>query len=82
MKLLQCLLLHCMSFLITSQQLETPFFLQTVQLTWRSIDLHRVSSYSTTLRGTTQGRGNYSMQLGCYSEVPKSEQEKIAGKKK
>ena len=36
--------------------------------------------YATTLRSTTQGRGNYSMEFAAYEEVPKSIQEELAKK--
>lgn len=34
------------------------------------IPLSEMFGYATTLRSATQGRGNYSMQLNCYTEVP------------
>ena len=46
------------------------------------VPLSEMFGYATTLRGATQGRGNYTMQLDCYREVPRSELEKITGKKK
>jgi len=33
--------------------------------------------YATQLRSMTQGRANYAMEFGYYSEVPKSISEKI-----
>ncbi len=45
------------------------------------VPLSEMFGYSTVLRSSTQGRGNYTMQLKNYNEVPKSEYEKITGKK-
>ena len=45
------------------------------------VPLSEMFGYATNLRSATQGRGSYSMQLGCYTEVPKSEFERIVGKK-
>ena len=45
------------------------------------VPLSEMFGYATNLRSATQGRGAYSMQLGCYTEVPKSEFERIVGKK-
>lgn len=36
------------------------------------IPLSEMFGYATTLRSATQGRGNYSMILNCYNEVPAS----------
>lgn len=45
------------------------------------VPLSEMFGYATVLRSATQGRGNYSMQLQCYNEVPRSEFERITGKK-
>ena len=45
------------------------------------VPLSEMFGYATNLRSATQGRGGYSMQLGCYTEVPRSEFERIVGKK-
>ena len=45
------------------------------------VPLGEMFGYATSLRSSTQGRGNYSMQLNCYNEVPKSELERIIGRK-
>ena len=46
------------------------------------VPLSDMFGYATELRSSTQGRGTYAMQPRCYMEVPKSELEKIVGKKK
>ena len=45
------------------------------------VPLSEMFGYATVLRSATQGRGNYTMQLSCYTEVPRSEFERITGKK-
>ena len=45
------------------------------------VPLSEMFGYATVLRSATQGRGNYTMQLSCYTEVPRSEYERITGKK-
>ena len=42
-----------------------------------TIPLSEMFGYANVLRGTTQGRGNYSMQLDCYTEVPQSEKKRL-----
>ncbi|MCF0115467.1 MAG: elongation factor G, partial [Erysipelotrichaceae bacterium] len=44
------------------------------------VPLSEMFGYATDLRSFTQGRGNYVMQMGHYSEVPKSIAEGIAKK--
>ena len=44
------------------------------------VPLSEMFGYSTDLRSFTQGRGNYTMQMDHYSEVPKSIMENIAKK--
>jgi len=44
------------------------------------IPLSEMFGYSTDLRSFTQGRGNYTMSMDHYSEVPKSIAEEIAKK--
>jgi elongation factor G len=43
--------------------------------------LSEMSGYSTTLRSLTQGRGNYSMELASYEEVPEYITEELIKKK-
>ncbi len=43
------------------------------------VPLSELFGYATDLRSKTQGRGNYSMFMDHYSEVPKSVSEKIIG---
>ena len=45
------------------------------------VPLAEMFGYSTELRSSTQGRGNYSMFFEKYEQVPKSVQEKILSKK-
>ena len=45
------------------------------------VPLSEMFGYATSLRSSTQGRGNFSMQTSHFEEVPKSIQEKVlAGK--
>jgi elongation factor G len=46
------------------------------------IPLSEMFGYATILRSATQGRGNYSMQLNCYTEVPQSEKKRLLEGKK
>ncbi|HKL73279.1 MAG TPA: elongation factor G [Clostridia bacterium] len=41
------------------------------------IPLSEMFGYATVLRSATQGRGNYGMQLNCYTEVPQSERKRL-----
>lgn len=41
--------------------------------------LSELFGYATALRGSTQGRGTFSMEFGSYCEVPKSVKEKLLG---
>ena len=41
------------------------------------IPLSEMFGYVTDLRSFTQGRGNYSMKMDHYAEVPKSIAEKV-----
>jgi elongation factor G len=41
------------------------------------IPLSEMFGYATVLRSATQGRGNYTMQLKCYTEVPQSERKRL-----
>ncbi|GLH70847.1 elongation factor G 2 [Geothrix rubra] len=46
------------------------------------VPLAEMFAYSTTLRGMTQGRGNYTMQFSHYEEAPKNVAEEIVAKVK
>ncbi len=46
------------------------------------VPLSEMFGYSTVLRSRTQGRGNYSMQIDHYEEVPKNIAEEIIKKSK
>ena len=46
------------------------------------IPLSEMFGYATTLRSATQGRGNYTMQLNCYTEVPQSVKKQLLEGKK
>ena len=50
-----------------------------VQVVDADVPLGEMFGYATELRGSTQGRGNFSMQFSHYAEVPKSVAEKIIG---
>ncbi|MEG1609087.1 MAG: elongation factor G, partial [Clostridia bacterium] len=45
------------------------------------IPLSEMFGYATTLRSSTQGRGNFSMQFDHYAEVPKTVADKIIGER-
>src|SRR5574344_248216 len=45
------------------------------------VPLSEMFGYSTDLRSSTQGRGNYSMFFDKYEQVPKSVQEKVIANK-
>jgi elongation factor G len=53
-----------------------------LQVVDAEVPLSEMFGYATYLRSATQGRGNHTMQFASYVEVPKSEFEKITGKKK
>lgn len=53
-----------------------------LQVVDSEVPLSEMFGYATYLRSATQGRGNHTMQFASYVEVPKSEFEKITGKKK
>ena len=44
------------------------------------VPLANMFGYSTDLRSLTQGRGNFSMEFGCYRRTPTSIQEEIIAK--
>ena len=46
------------------------------------VPLSEMFGYSTDLRSRTQGRGNYSMEVSYYDEVPKNIADKIVAKNK
>ena len=46
------------------------------------VPLSEMFGYSTDLRSSTQGRGNYSMFFEKYEQVPKSVMEKIIAERK
>ena len=46
------------------------------------VPLSEMFGYSTDLRSKTQGRGNYSMEVSYYDEVPKNIAEAIIAKNK
>ena len=48
-----------------------------VQAIAASVPLSEMFGYATSLRSSTQGRGQYTMQPSHYTEVPKNVQEKI-----
>jgi len=50
-----------------------------IQVVDADVPLGEMFGYATELRGSTQGRGNFTMQFSHYAEVPKSVAEKIIG---
>ena len=50
-----------------------------IQVVDADVPLGEMFGYATELRGSTQGRGNFTMQFSHYAEVPKSVSEKIIG---
>jgi elongation factor G len=46
------------------------------------VPLSEMFGYATDLRSKTQGRGNYSMEISHYEEVPKNISEAITAKSK
>ena len=46
------------------------------------VPLSEMFGYSTDLRSKTQGRGNYSMEVAFYDEVPKNISDAIVSKNK
>jgi elongation factor G len=46
------------------------------------VPLSEMFGYSTDLRSKTQGRGNYSMEVAYYDEVPKTIADAIVAKNK
>ena len=52
-----------------------------VQVVDAEVPLGEMFGYATDLRGSTQGRGNFTMQFSHYAEVPKSVAEKIIGER-
>ena len=53
-----------------------------VQVIRGFVPLSEMFGYSTDLRSRTQGRGNYSMEVSHYEEVPKNIAEKVVAKNK
>ncbi len=52
-----------------------------IQVVDADVPLGEMFGYATELRGSTQGRGNFTMQFSHYAEVPKSVSEKIIGER-
>ena len=52
-----------------------------IQVVDADVPLGEMFGYATELRGSTQGRGNFTMQFSHYAEVPKSVAEKIIGER-
>jgi elongation factor G len=53
-----------------------------VKVVTAQVPLAEMFAYSTSLRGMTQGRGNYSMQFSHYAEAPRNVAEEIIAKVK
>ncbi len=53
-----------------------------VKVVTSKVPLAEMFAYSTTLRGMTQGRGNYTMQFSHYEEAPRNVAEEIVAKVK
>jgi elongation factor G len=53
-----------------------------VKVVTAKVPLAEMFAYSTSLRGMTQGRGNYSMQFSHYAEAPRNVAEEIIAKVK
>lgn len=53
-----------------------------VKVVTAKVPLAEMFAYSTTLRGMTQGRGNYTMQFSHYEEAPRNVAEEIVAKVK
>lgn len=51
-----------------------------VKVITAKVPLAEMFAYSTTLRGMSQGRGNYTMQFSHYHEAPKNVAEEIVAK--
>jgi elongation factor G len=51
-----------------------------VKVVTSKVPLAEMFAYSTTLRGMTQGRGNYTMQFSHYEEAPRNVAEEIVAK--
>jgi elongation factor G len=51
-----------------------------VKVVTAKVPLAEMFAYSTTLRGMTQGRGNYTMQFSHYEEAPRNVAEEIVAK--
>ena len=51
-----------------------------VKVVTAKVPLAEMFAYSTSLRGMTQGRGNYSMQFSHYAEAPRNVAEEIIAK--
>ncbi len=53
-----------------------------VKVVTAKVPLAEMFAYSTTLRGMSQGRGNYTMQFSHYEEAPRNVAEEIVAKVK